>query len=378
MKVGDRLKDIYEVTGVLGRGGMGHVFSGVHLPTKKPVALKVLLRVGQSQRAIARVEREAEALARIDSQHVPHVYDVDWSPRGELFIVMDRIEGEPLSDYLVAHGGTLPWEQTLCVAQDVLEGLTAAHRVGVIHRDLKPSNVFVGSDDDGRVFAFVIDFGVCKLNDEEFADVTGAGESVGTIAYMAPEQIRGASSVDERADVYAVATLIYEMVTGRLPYDTAGQVAQIAAKLEAEPPPLRRHARVAHPPGLDTLIARNLSREPAARMRTTREFSKALGALGAPTAAPRGMPIVERRASGEVAIAVPPTRTGPWGLVAEQLRQARVRRAVLAVLTGVFIAGAAYLIARLKSPPARPVGAPTPGAGASGPASPVRAVDAPR
>jgi serine/threonine-protein kinase len=282
---------------------MGEVFAATHLGTGKRVAVKLVGRAMRGDVTMQRLHREALAAGRIESEFVPHVFDVDQTEDGELFLVMELLRGETLHERLRARGGALEWEEVRAIGDDVLSGLIDAHAAGVIHRDLKPANVFleqivssssiheplslaVESGGGTRQRARILDFGVAKLDTPDAEKLTTTGEAVGTISYMAPEQIRGASKVDERADLYAFAMLVFESLAGRLPYDARGQVALLAAKLERSARSIRGLARVAYPPGLEALLARALARKAGDRFASAAELRTAWRGLGAATVAP--------------------------------------------------------------------------------------------
>ena len=280
VKPGDILGNKYRVDALIGRGGMGHVFGATVLDgDAPPVAIKVVSRLLFDETLMARLRREAEAAARIRSEYVPRVLEVSDTDEKEVFLVMERLVGEPLSQRM-RDKGPLPWSEVVQAGEDVLRGLIDAHTAGVVHRDLKPSNVFLALK-GGRVRAMVLDFGVCKMDAVDTQHLTGTGESIGTVAYMAPEQIRGASKVDDRADLYAFGVLVFEMLCGRLPHDGPSQMAILASKLENEPARLRDCSRVPVPAGLDALVSRALVRDPKARFASAQELLKAWRKLGA-------------------------------------------------------------------------------------------------
>jgi len=267
---------------------MGHVFAatavdGVHstatwtgVGPAEPgteVAIKVVSRLLFDETLMARLRREAEAAARIRSDYVPRVLEVASTDDREVFLVMERLEGDSLSQRM-KDKGPLPWGDVVQIGEDVLRGLIDAHTAGVVHRDIKPSNVFLANK-GGRFRAMILDFGVCKTDGVDHERLTGTGESIGTVAYMAPEQIRGASSVDDRADLYAFGVLVFEMLAGRLPHDGPSQMAILASKLEKEPVALRDAARVAVPAGLDEVLSKALSRDPASRFVSAQELLRA-------------------------------------------------------------------------------------------------------
>ena len=279
VKPGDILGNKYRVDALIGRGGMGHVFAATDISgPSPPVAIKVVSRLVFDETLMARLRREAEAAARIRSEYVPRVLEVSDTADQEMFLVMERLVGEPLSQHM-RDKGPLPWPEVVQIGEDVLRGLIDAHTAGVVHRDLKPSNVFLALK-GGRIRAMVLDFGVCKMDTVDTQHLTGTGESIGTVAYMAPEQIRGASKVDDRADLYAFGVLVFEMLCGRLPHDGPSQMAILASKLENDPARVRDCSRVPVPDGLDALVAKALVRDPKARFASAQELLKAWRKLG--------------------------------------------------------------------------------------------------
>ncbi len=256
---------------------MGDVYAATDLATHGEVAVKVVSRMLVDDQVMARLHREAAAAARIRSDYVPRVLEVSDTDERELFLVMERLHGESLSQTIRARGA-LPWHEVQHIAEDVLRGLIDAHTAGIVHRDLKPSNVFL-SEKGGRVRAFVLDFGVCKMDGLDHERLTGTGESIGTVAYMAPEQIRGAAKVDDRADLYAFGALVFEMLTGRLPHEGPSQMAILASKLEKPASRLADHVLVDIPQGLDALVAKTLARDPQDRFSSAQELLKAWRAV---------------------------------------------------------------------------------------------------
>jgi eukaryotic-like serine/threonine-protein kinase len=277
VKIGEILAGKYRLDALIGRGGMGNVFAATDLETQREYALKVVSRLVVDDVLMQRLHREAEAATRIQSDYVPRVVEVNGTDDGETFLVMERLVGEALSARIREHGA-LPWREVSRIAEDVLRGLIDAHTAGVVHRDLKPSNVFLANK-GGRLRAMVLDFGVCKMDGVDTERLTGTGESIGTVAYMAPEQIRGAAKVDERADLYAFGVLVFEMLTGRLPHDGPSQMAILASKLENTAALLRDYARVEMPEGTSELVAKALARSPEDRFASAQELLKAWRAL---------------------------------------------------------------------------------------------------
>ncbi|MCZ7684828.1 MAG: serine/threonine protein kinase [Sandaracinaceae bacterium] len=242
------LAGTYRIVRSLGRGGMGRLYEAQHTRLDRRFAIKVLHEAqSRSRDATLRFEREARVLSRIRSDHVLDVVDVLRTPDDRTAIVTARLEGEDLKARL-DRVGKLEIGEAIALARQVCRGLAAAHAQGVVHRDLKPSNLFLDSGADGRTTVKILDFGVAKLAGEP--ELTRAGAVVGTPAYMAPEQARGSSEVDERADLYAVGAVLYRMVTGRSPY-MAEEPAALLATLLHEAPPRPRSIDRTIPVGLE-------------------------------------------------------------------------------------------------------------------------------
>ncbi len=286
---GDVLNGTYRLDALIGRGGMGEVHAATHLVSGQDVAIKLVHREHFDETLRARLRREAEAAARVQSAFAPRLLEVAETGEGELFLVMERLHGESLGRRL-RERTALSWDEVRVHGEDILRGLIDAHTAGVIHRDLKPGNVFLASWEGERERAMILDFGICKLDTHDAEHLTETGEALGTIAYMAPEQIRGAARVDERADLYSWGMVVFEMLTGRLAHEAQGQVALIASKLENPARKLSDLALVPIPAALDALVSRALARRPADRFASAQELLKAWRALGAATVLPRAVP----------------------------------------------------------------------------------------
>lgn len=269
---------------------MGEVFEATDETTASRVAVKVVNRSFADTMLMERLRREAEAARRVQSEYVPRLYDVDKTPEGELFLVMELLRGETLAARLRRCGGQLSWNEVALLGEDVLRGLIDAHAAGVIHRDLKPGNIFIEGAPGRRPRARILDFGVCKLDVHDGESLTTTGEAVGTIAYMAPEQIRGASRVDERADLYAFAMVVFEALSGRLAYDASGSIALIACKLERTARSIRDLGKTPIPPGLELLLGRCLARRPTDRPASAVDLLREWQALGPATVQPTPLP----------------------------------------------------------------------------------------
>jgi len=293
IKVGDVLRGKYRLESSIGKGGMGEVFCAFDTKTLRRVAVKVVTRTALGEVLMARLQREAIAAVRVRSEYVPQLLDVDTTEEGEVFLVMELLRGQTLTARLKQRGN-LTWDETLALGRDVLHGLIDAHAAGVVHRDLKPSNIFVELARPGLgERAKVLDFGVCKLDAPDGEKLTSTGESVGTVAYMAPEQIRGASKVDERADLYSFATVMFEALCGRMPHDAAGQMAMLASKLERAPLRVVDCSLVPVPEGLQALLGRMLARDPNERLASATELLHAWESLGPANLEPHTQPAID-------------------------------------------------------------------------------------
>jgi eukaryotic-like serine/threonine-protein kinase len=218
--VGQVIDGKYRVDALVGRGGMGAVYRATQLSLDRPVAIKVIREdMLADESAVERFRREALAVARLRHPNVVVVHDFDVAPGVGAYIVMELLDGRSLRDELVSEGRVAP-ERASHLIRQACDGVQAAHAVGVIHRDLKPDNIFLAGET-----VKVLDFGVAKLADAESrAAITLPGAFVGTPAYAAPEHCLGGDS-DARSDVYALGCVLYELVTGRPPFEAPSIVA---------------------------------------------------------------------------------------------------------------------------------------------------------
>ncbi|MDX2193137.1 MAG: serine/threonine-protein kinase, partial [Gemmatimonadales bacterium] len=258
----------YDVAGELGRGGMATVFLAHDIALDRKVAIKVmspeLLIAGDQM--VERFLREARTGARLSHPNIIPIYAVRETEE-LIFFVMKFVEGKPLDD-IIKGNGPLPFAMVRRLISQVADALGYAHRSGIIHRDIKPANVMV--DKDGWVL--VTDLGIAKV--QESSGLTSTGSTVGTPAYMSPEQAEGAKDITGATDQYALGIVAYEMLTGRPPFD-ADTVMALMWKHHTEAPPPVTQARADTPPDLAAAIARMLSKKPGDRFPTMDEVVKA-------------------------------------------------------------------------------------------------------
>lgn len=262
----------YRVTRLIGAGGMGSVYEVEHLELGKLFVLKALLRdLSHRKDLVARLRNEWRALARLEHRNIVNVTDAGTSATGVPFYVMERLEGETLSALLYRARRLLP-QQALSIAASILDGLHAAHQIGVVHRDVKPPNVFLTASGAVKV----LDFGIAKIKDAQGV-VTARGTAVGTPRYMSPEQAQG-TAVDARSDIYAVGLMLFEMLSGVGPFDDAkDQNELLVARLRRPSPPLSSACAVL--PEVDYVVGSLLAKDPRERPSNAQQVAETLRAL---------------------------------------------------------------------------------------------------
>jgi eukaryotic-like serine/threonine-protein kinase len=239
--IGKLLDKKYRLVRVIGVGGMGTVYEAEHIVISRRVAVKVLSPEFASRPdAVERFFREAKAASAIGHPNIINIYDVGHEDDGTVYLVMDLLEGTNLCDLIQSEGRLRPTVATSIAAQ-ILSALRAAHEKGIIHRDLKTDNVFLAVDARGRQEAKLLDFGIAKIGTGGSLGLTRDGDVVGTPYYLSPEQARGGRDVDERIDIWGVGVLMYEMLSGTLPYTGENYNEVLGRILLEEPRPLREH-----------------------------------------------------------------------------------------------------------------------------------------
>ncbi len=235
--VGAVLAKRYRLARKIGEGGMGDVYLAEPLDGSVSVAIKILHPEFMSDVEVAtRFVQEGKTSQQLSHPNIVRVFDAGEAEDGTPFIVMELLTGTPLAAY-TENGGRVPLDKAASIVEGILAGLAAAHEHGVVHRDLKPGNVFLSRDSSGQFTVKLLDFGIAKVMDRAggMGKRTRTGMLLGTPAYMSPEQIKSAKDVDHRSDLWSVAVLFYEMVTGRQAFTAPTEYARLAAVLMNEP-----------------------------------------------------------------------------------------------------------------------------------------------
>jgi serine/threonine-protein kinase len=280
--LGAIIAEKYRIERVLGVGGMGVVVAARQLHLEREVAIKCLLpQAASNPEAVARFLREGKAAALLKSEHVVRVFDVGVGELGNgvgPYMVMEFLEGEDLSTTLEKRG-PLPLGEAAELLLQACEAVGEAHSAGIVHRDLKPANLFVIRRPDGSPFIKVLDFGISKIIDEvaeaEAQSLTGTRSTLGTPVYMSPEQVRSAKKVDSRTDIWALGSILQELLTGAPPFDAPTLTGLCAMIIADQPTPLRDLCPDI-PPEIDELVAACLEKDVNRRLPSVAEFGNAL------------------------------------------------------------------------------------------------------
>ncbi len=279
----------YRFEAKLAEGGMGVVYRAVDDTLGRTVAIKMirgaLLGKGdEEEETVARFLREARAAAQIRSNHVAHVLQFGRTASGDLFLVLEYLDGKTLTDVLRKEKRVSP-ERAVHITRQICRGMEAAHQLGIVHRDLKPSNVMLVDQDGDPEFVKILDFGVAKVVGERESGVTRAGMLVGTYTCMAPEQVVN-ETIDARTDVYALAVMLFRLLTGKPLFDGNDVTAVLYHHVHTQAPsPSKVAPDAGIPAALDAIVLRCLEKQPNRRVRSMADLDRALGLsleLGAP------------------------------------------------------------------------------------------------
>ena len=279
---GQTLDGKYEIQRKLGAGGMSVVYLGTDLKSGADCAIKVLSpALTRDRKAMTRLRREAGFGMRLEHPNICNIIELveSKSEAGLVYIVMPFLIGELLVER-IHRQGFMALDRAVQVVQDVALGLAAAHAVGIVHRDLKPENIMLSTGQDRRERAVIMDFGLAKDPYSGGADkLTATGIILGTPEFMSPEQLRG-KPLDGRSDIYALALVTFEMLTGQLPFEGETQQETMMARLNGAPRTLRQvRPNLRLPAAVDTVLEKALRREPKERYGTAIEFADALAAV---------------------------------------------------------------------------------------------------
>ncbi len=257
-RIGTTINDRYRIEERIAIGGFGAIYRGTQLTSQHPVAIKFMHRdLDTDANLVARFRREGVVLCNLRDVHTVTTYELDETADNQLFIVMELLEGTNLQQVFGA-AGRLPWPRVFAIARSVCSALAEAHALGIVHRDLKPANIYLDARDQRADFVKVLDFGIAKILQEsrinDRAELTVMGQAVGTLEYMAPEQLMG-GKCDGRTDIYTLGVVAFEMITGHRPFPEAG-LDLLTTQLSRRPPPVSE--RVSVPPGVDRVVQRCL------------------------------------------------------------------------------------------------------------------------
>jgi len=362
--IGRTIADRYHILELLGVGGMGRVYVAEHVALGRKSAVKVINPShANSAEAISRFNREAANASRINHPNVAQIYDFGESD-GVLYLAMEYIEGEPLAT-TIERLGPMSATRAANITMQVADALAAAHLLGIVHRDLKPENIMIGRKHDGGDWVKVVDFGIAKtIEAEHNQNLTSVGVSMGTPEYMSPEQFAG-DKLDHRTDIYSLGLVLFNMLTGQLPFPPVTSKETLVKRLTSQPAPLAQvRPETPWPPGLQTALDRALAPEANERYSRVSDFaadvvraSERTPVLASPKAAvtttaptPVSIPVQQP------AIKAPPKRQPVWPIFA------------WLVLLGAIGTGLYYMqeierrlgLLPMPAPPATSVAAPKP------------------
>lgn len=261
--IGKKLEGRYEIVDRIGEGGMADVYRANDIVDGKPVAVKILKKeFAENEEFLRRFRNESKATALLNHPNIVKIYDVGFSDRIQ-FIVMEYIDGITLNEY-IEQSGVLDWRDAVHFVTQILRALQHAHSKGIVHRDIKPQNIMMLRDGTIKV----MDFGIAKFAREE--GKTGTDKAIGTVHYISPEQARGAAT-DAKSDLYSVGVMLYEMLTGKKPFDHENPVSVAVMHMQADPKP-PRSIRADIAPGLEEIILKAMQKDPTDRYQSARDM----------------------------------------------------------------------------------------------------------
>jgi hypothetical protein len=352
-QIGRMLAGQFRIDALLGQGGMGAVYKGTQLSVNRAVAIKLIAASAPNQdELVKRFRREAEATARLSHPNTVRLFDFGVSDAHELYMVMELLEGCDLSAHL-QNQGSMPLTEALRLVRQVLCALSEAHALGIVHRDLKPGNVFLSRVQGGEIFVKVMDFGIAGIEQaRDTQKLTMTGAVMGTPAYMSPEQAQG-RPVDARSDLYSLGVMLFEMLTGRLPFEADTVVSLLLAHVTK--PPARLNEVLPDSPqlaALQSLLDLLLAKTPEERPQSAAAALEAVDALAAGS-----LQLPPRQASGARVAATANTASAatPLGWSVTQghgAAAAQKHRALLLLMAAGAIALGGVIAWRTHAPPA--------------------------
>ena len=276
VEIGEVLAGKYKVEDVLGVGGMGVVVAARHMQLEQRVALKFLRpEAMQSKEAVERFLREARNAVRLRSEHIAKVTDVGTLDSGAPYMVMEYLDGADLSRVVQATG-SITIEEAVYFLLQACEAIAEAHSLGIIHRDLKPQNLFVTRRVDGKPLVKVLDFGISKSIDTQSGlSLTRTSSIMGSPLYMSPEQMRSSKNVDQRSDIWALGVILYELLTGHVPFE-AESVPELCLKVVQDQPASPKSVRAEIAEGLNAVVLKCLEKDANNRFSNVAELAAAL------------------------------------------------------------------------------------------------------
>ena len=291
LESGDVIGQRFRVERMIGQGAMGTVYEATDTSLRRRVAVKVMLSTGKASRDESlrrRLEREARAVAQLTNEHVVRVLDVGETADGLAYYVMEYLEGRTLES-IIDETGRLPPDKAVLYVREAVEAIAEAHEAGLVHRDFKPGNIFLADRPNKPPIVKVLDFGTVKEMVSNTAKLTATGATLGSPAYMAPEQIASDDPVTPSIDVWSIGVTLYELLTGELPFDGPTIPAVLQRVLHDEPPPI--NARLPGvPPAIESIVRRCLTKDPKKRYANAGEVRDALKIAVETPLLPRTLP----------------------------------------------------------------------------------------
>ncbi|MFO0709237.1 MAG: serine/threonine-protein kinase [Sandaracinus sp.] len=369
--VGRTLDGRYRIESVLGEGGMGLVYRARHAVLNKPLAIKVLRpEVSRDNEVMSRFQQEAQSASAIGNHHIIDISDFGALPDGSTYFVMEFLDGVSLTK-AIEEQRPMPPPRVVRVAKQLCDALGAAHERSIVHRDLKPDNIYLikrGSDTD---FVKVLDFGIAKVGGSS-SKLTKAGQVFGTPHYMSPEQCAG-SNVDARTDIYALGVILYEMSSGRVPFDADNLMGILTKHMYEQPiPPRELPPPVDVPPGLEAVIMKCLAKSADARYQSMSEMHADLERLEAGLTPQAVVDAVDRASGGRMdptgrsAVARDSAMRIGTGDAPEAPRRSPALLAVGALALMGIMGGGGYIAYASMQPPVTSVPPPTTSIGTQG------------